>query len=113
MITIRVTRQSNVSRIQSVEISGHAESAPYGQDLVCAAVSAVAIGGINAVIELCQLRLHVEQDDKAGGYLAVTVPAHEESEQHRKAQWLLEGMLSSLRTIEAQYGEYLVYKEQH
>jgi uncharacterized protein YsxB (DUF464 family) len=33
----------------SLEAKGHANSAPYGADLVCAAVSAVILGGFNAL----------------------------------------------------------------
>lgn len=31
------------------EVKGHANTAPHGHDLVCAAVSAILIGGINAL----------------------------------------------------------------
>ncbi len=40
-------------QIVSLEISGHADSAPHGEDLVCALVSGVAFGLCNAVNELC------------------------------------------------------------
>lgn len=33
----------------SIEAKGHANSAPIGSDLVCAAVSAVLVGGANAI----------------------------------------------------------------
>jgi uncharacterized protein YsxB (DUF464 family) len=33
----------------SLEAKGHANTAPYGADLVCAAVSAVLLGGFNAL----------------------------------------------------------------
>ena len=33
----------------SLEAKGHANTAPYGADLVCAAVSAVILGGFNAL----------------------------------------------------------------
>jgi uncharacterized protein YsxB (DUF464 family) len=32
-----------------MKVTGHANSAPYGEDLVCAAVSAVVTGAINAL----------------------------------------------------------------
>jgi uncharacterized protein YsxB (DUF464 family) len=35
----------------SLEAKGHANTAPYGADLVCAAVSAVILGGFNALEE--------------------------------------------------------------
>ena len=35
--------------IVSIDVSGHANSGPYGNDLVCAAVSAVMVGAANAL----------------------------------------------------------------
>lgn len=42
MIKITVYRDNN--QIKTFELSGHAESGPYGYDLVCAGVSAVSFG---------------------------------------------------------------------
>ena len=47
MIQIRVTETQE--KIRSIEITGHADSAPYGQDLVCASVSTIAFGLCNAI----------------------------------------------------------------
>ena len=50
---IRITVDLNQRNdIVSLQITGHADSAPYGKDLVCAGVSAVAITGLNAIDEL-------------------------------------------------------------
>lgn len=46
---IRVRCQRKDGKIYSLSINGHANSAPSGQDLVCAAVSAVVFGGLNAL----------------------------------------------------------------
>jgi len=40
-------------KIVSLRVSGHAESAPYGEDLVCALVSGVTFGLCNAANEIC------------------------------------------------------------
>lgn len=37
------------SEFSSLEVKGHANSAPMGHDLVCAAVSAVITGGFNSL----------------------------------------------------------------
>lgn len=46
---IKVTYETVNSRITSLEIKGHAQSAEPGKDLVCSAVSAVTFGGLNAL----------------------------------------------------------------
>lgn len=50
MIEVVLTRDSK--QIYSVVISGHSGSADKGEDLICAAVSAIAFGTCNALYEL-------------------------------------------------------------
>lgn len=106
MIDVYVTRGST-NEIRSFTISGHADAGPYGYDLVCAAVSALSFGAINAVDALCGVKLQVETDDDAGGFLRCDVP-HVEKETEEKVQLLLEGMLVSLRSVAEEYGEHIV-----
>jgi uncharacterized protein YsxB (DUF464 family) len=47
MIQVAIIRKQQ--RYQMMKVTGHSNSAPYGEDLVCAAVSAVVTGGINAL----------------------------------------------------------------
>ena len=49
MIKIIVTRKE--SKIISIEVSGHANYESKGKDIVCAGVSAVVVGGFNALAE--------------------------------------------------------------
>jgi hypothetical protein len=104
MIQVTVERQGSL--ILLIEISGHAESGPYGYDLVCAGVSAVSIGAVNAVMELSAIDLKVEQGGE-GGYLKIAFPEMLLDNKMEKAQLLLEGMLVSLRSIENEYGEFI------
>lgn len=46
-IVIKTTKQS--SKICSIEVKGHAGSAPKGKDLVCAAISAIITGGFSSL----------------------------------------------------------------
>ena len=41
MITVKITRDKE-RRVVAFHVSGHADSAPHGQDLVCGAVSVLA-----------------------------------------------------------------------
>ncbi|MBO5578458.1 MAG: ribosomal-processing cysteine protease Prp [Bacilli bacterium] len=49
MIKIVIKRDVSSQKIISIEVKGHANSAEYGKDLVCAAVSTVMTGGMNAL----------------------------------------------------------------
>ena len=46
MIKVKIGHASN-NQVNFLEVKGHSNSAPYGQDLVCAEVSAVITGGFN------------------------------------------------------------------
>jgi len=110
---IRVVIKRNPDRwIETITITGHANFAEHGSDLVCAGVSAVAFGSLNAVEALSGINLSVEQGGD-GGYLHVQVPKNVSQDNLEKAQLLLEGMIVALETIEASYGDYIkiTYKQ--
>ncbi|MCC5889529.1 MAG: ribosomal-processing cysteine protease Prp [Alkalibacterium sp.] len=93
--------------ITSVEMSGHAESGAYGQDIVCAAVSALSIGTVNSLVEIAGIPIDVVSADKQGGYLKFSLPEHVDDKQMETAQILLSSLLLSLKQTEDEYGEYL------
>jgi len=103
MITITIHRTKSES-IQSFEISGHAFFANRGQDIVCAGVSAVSVGAINAVHALTGVTPMIEQGD---GFLRCIVPENLPEHTNEKVQLLLEGMIVSLQTIEEEYGKHI------
>ncbi|PWA10759.1 ribosomal-processing cysteine protease Prp [Pueribacillus theae] len=108
MVEIQVERSSN--RITSFTLNGHADAGPYGYDLVCAAVSAVSIGAINAVFTLCNVELPTETG-KEGGFLRCVVPNNLPKETDEKVQLLIEGMLVSLDAIAQEYSEHITIQE--
>ncbi|MCT2537963.1 ribosomal-processing cysteine protease Prp [Aquibacillus koreensis] len=108
---IRVTiKRNNNQRIDAFELSGHAESGPAGHDLVCAGVSAVSFGAVNAVIKLCEIEPIIDQGGE-GGYLHVKLPEGLDADVQTKASLLLEGMYVSLETIARDYGQYISISE--
>ncbi|MUV39506.1 uncharacterized protein JNUCC1_03384 [Lentibacillus sp. JNUCC-1] len=108
MIRLKVWRKQK--HITSFELSGHAESGPYGYDLVCAGVSAVSFGAVNAVIALCGIDLEISQQQD-GGYLHVAIPDITERKVGDEVQLLLEGMLVSMETIERDYSQFITIEQ--
>lgn len=49
MIKIVIKIDESSQKITSIEVKGHSNKAAYGKDLVCAAVSAIITGGMNAL----------------------------------------------------------------
>lgn len=104
MINVTVFRKNN--QITGFILSGHADSGPYGYDLVCAGVSAVSFGVVNAVMEMTETELAIEQEDE-GGYLQVAVPDNIPKEKMDTVQLLFEGMIISLETIVQEYDQFI------
>ncbi len=104
MIQVQVKRCEG--NIVSFEISGHANSGPYGFDLVCAAVSAVSFGSVNAALKLSTTELTIDQRED-GGYLKVDIPDSLREEQRDKVQLIFEAMIVSLQTIEREYKQFI------
>lgn len=110
MINVHVERTRETNRITSFTISGHANSGPPGYDIVCAAVSALSIGTVNAVEKLCDVKLPVEAGEK-GGYLRCKVTNNLKVDTERDVQLLIEGMLVGLNDIAKQYREFITVKQ--
>jgi len=108
MIKVDVYRRSK--QIHAFRISGHANSGPYGYDLVCAGVSAVSFGAVNAVIKLCKVDLKIDQAGD-GGYLYIEIPSSLPDEKAKDTQLIFEAMLVSLQTIERDYRKFIQIKD--
>ena len=105
MVEIVVYRNDE-DQILGFEMSGHANSGPYGYDLVCAACSAISFGLVNSIISICEIEPKIEMNDD-GGYLKMMLPDSLAKESFHKAQILLEGMLVSLQTVERDYHQFI------
>ena len=60
MIKVKIGHASN-SQVNFLEVKGHAKSAPYGEDLVCAEVSAVITGGFNNLVNYKDYELKLDE----------------------------------------------------
>ncbi|MFA8439665.1 ribosomal-processing cysteine protease Prp [Pueribacillus sp. YX66] len=110
MIEINVERNQETKHITSFTISGHANAGPYGYDLVCAAVSALSIGTVNAVAKLCDVKLPIESGKK-GGYLRCEIPNDLTKSVEHDIQLLIEGMLVGLHDIAEEYSRHMTIRE--
>lgn len=102
MIQITVQEQAS-GRINSFEMSGHADYEEHGKDLVCAAASAVSFGAVNAIITLTGITPAIQQGED-GGYLKVVLP---ETEYDHDQQVIMRAMIVSMQTIEQDYAQFI------
>jgi uncharacterized protein YsxB (DUF464 family) len=109
MIRVTIKRKPD-GRIQSFRVKGHALYDESGKDIVCAGVSAVTVGTVNAVEALLGLELQVETKH---GLLYAEVADLTDEALSSKAQLLLEAMVVMLQSIEQSYGAYIALQDKH
>ncbi len=100
MIKVEIVYPNN--NLSSLKIKGHANSGEYGKDLVCAGVSAVTIGALNAIEDDSKFEIEVEPGD-------VSIEVIDKPSEHDLT--VLEIMILQLKTIEVSYKGYISIKE--
>lgn len=107
MVTITIVRGQD-GRIRQFAVSGHAKYADPGKDIVCAGVSAVTVGAVNAIEKLTGL---VPDAKVRSGWLTAIAPESGESAKDGQVQLLLEGMVAALESIVDEYGKFVRIQE--
>ena len=82
----------------SLDVKGHAEYGEYGKDLICASVSSILFGFMNALDEL-QENVEIRQSENR-----ITVEDHSGSST---VQDYFELVIIQLKTIEESYGDFI------
>ena len=82
----------------NLTVKGHADSAPYGKDLVCAAVSSILVGGCNALKEPNCFAIKLDEGDAS-----VTEISHANEHDYE----VLEVMLVQFKSIEETSPKFL------
>jgi uncharacterized protein YsxB (DUF464 family) len=98
MIKVWVRRDGG--KITAYRVEGHAGWAQVGQDIVCAAVSALVIASENG---LCEIADAVLESRSSVGRLEVELKLDLEEISRIKADAILETMINALHVIKAQH----------
>lgn len=93
-------------RIRKFELSGHAGYADHGQDIVCAAISALSISAVNGLEHFLPQPAEVEVRD-SDGYLTCSLPKLD-PQTLEQAQWILKTMALGIEKIQQSYGQEYV-----
>lgn len=95
---IKVVYSNNKEHYTYLSVNGHAESDDYGKDLICASVSSIMFGLMNALdqtnedVEIKELNNHIEINNHSNSDLIDNY---------------FELVLIQLKTIEESYGEFI------
>ena len=103
MIIVSILRHKD-NGIAGFEVEGHAGYAKAGRDIVCAGVSSVTVGTVNAIEELTGV---VMDSRMKNGFLSANVPSAIQPEVKDQVQLLLASLVVMLQSIEKSYGKYI------
>lgn len=107
MIIVSILRDRD-NGIAGFKVSGHAGYADPGEDIVCAGVSTVTVGTVNAIEELTGTVMDAEMKR---GFLNAVLPVDADSGKASQVQLLLSSMVVMLKGIEGSYGKYIQIKD--
>ena len=98
---IKVLIKFEEKKFKSLEVKGHANSAPHGEDLVCAGVSSVLTGGLNNLQNPKDFDIVLDE-----GYSLVkvinSISSHDEV--------VMETIITGLKTIEECHSKFIQIK---
>ena len=103
MINVKIKYINDV--ISELEVKGHSNFAPKGRDIVCAGVSAIVVGGINAIISLVEnQKVDYEVKD---GYVKLN------NLDNIEVQNILKVLIVQLKSVEDSYSKHIKIVESY
>jgi uncharacterized protein YsxB (DUF464 family) len=102
---IKVSVFQDQAGIQGYEVKGHAGYAEAGQDIVCAGVSAVTHTALLGLEKYLPNRFQYQINQ--GGFMKCELATGLAPEEFHIAQVILATMLLGLKSIKAEYGNYI------
>ena len=99
---INISYKKNDNHINYVKISGHADYADEGFDIVCASVSSISITTLNAIIRYDEEAIYYHEED---GLLEIGIVKYSEF-----IDILMENMISMFEELEKKYKNYIKIK---
>lgn len=106
MTDVCVYRQNK--DIVKYTVSGHTGFGEAGEDIVCAAVSALCQATLNGLTDVVGISAGFEVRD---GYLECVLPEALSENRRHEADILLNTLILSLKDLEEQYGDYITISE--
>ncbi len=97
MVKIKINKENDL--VKYIKISGHAEYAEAGSDIVCASVSSIAITTVNSLIRIDEdCIIYTEKD----GLLEIGILKHSDI-----IDKLIDNMLDLFNTLSKDYSDYI------
>ena len=97
---IKINIEKNNTKIVSLEVSGHSNYDEKGKDIVCAGVSAIVVGGLNALLNENKNAIDYKCKE---GYASVFVKDIDNDNINK----ILDVITTQLYTIEESYPKFI------
>lgn len=110
MIKIKILKKDN--KIYGFEISGHSGYSQIGSDIVCSAVSSIALTTCLGITKVLKINSQIEKDDEKG-YLKLVLEKNTKNKDLLNAQILFETMIIGLDEIRKDYKKYVKMEENY
>ena len=98
---IKIKTIYNDGKLSDIKVTGHANFADYGKDIVCASVSSIVITSVNLALEIDEESISYEQSD---GLIEVTI--NKDTEVINK---IFENMINMLKELEEEYSNNIKF----
>lgn len=92
--------------LSGFDLIGHADSAPYGEDLVCCAVSTLATATVNAITKVAELSEETELE-VGEGKIFLHLQGFPQAEQKKLFDFSLRAFQYNMECLADQYPEYV------
>lgn len=102
---IKVTINYHNNNVNELIVQGHSNFAPKGSDIVCAGVSAIVIGGLNAIDSL--VKNHNIDYEVKDGYVRMSNLSNVE------VQNILKIIIVQLKSVEDSYSKHIKIVESY
>lgn len=102
---IRVTLYENDNHVYRVHLEGHSGYAEHGNDIICAAVSILALNTVNAIERFTEEPFEVLAVDENKGLIDVLFTRRQTGEYEPEAELLIRTLILGLIDIKEMYGE--------
>ena len=105
MITVTVISENETP--VGFSVSGHANMGEYGEDLVCAAVSAVVQTAILGITDVCRIHAGVSIEE---GETHCILTKDAKQDEIQRAGVVFDTMIAGVRSIQASYPKTLKFR---
>ena len=106
---VKVIIKFKNNNINSFEFRGHANSAEYGQDIVCASVSGISQTILLGLIDILDDNIKYKIES---GYLYFIIPNNIDIDILGKVNVLTNTLMLGLENIKKNYSEYIYIKKE-